>query len=157
MLFRSVTRRKKGEAAFPPGACVYRGGGLPADHIGFFEGMVGRKYRVPGFVATSFSEAKASEFYIRAYTERGQPAVLWRVHVDARGETSPAYRCMHVNLVQHSAVPGEEEYLFAPYSVFAVRSVTRGTGTARDPHVVDVDAALDNSEEPEDLPLAPWY
>ena len=25
-----------------------------------------------------------------------------------------------------------------------------------DPHVIELEAAVDNKEEPEDLPLAPW-
>jgi hypothetical protein len=54
----------------------------------------------------------------------------------------PAQRCKHVNFVQHSLVPGEQEYLFAPYSIFTVRSVSWGAGGA--PHRIELDAASDN-------------
>ena len=84
---------------------------------------------------------------------------------------------MHVNLVKKTNVEGEEEvretrldvsasvsltpnpcrqYLFAPYSAFTVVSATWNLGTSLDPHVIELEAAVDNKEEPEDLPLAPW-
>ena len=50
----------------------------------------------------------------------------------------------------------EQEYLFAPYSVFTVLSATWNAGTTADPHVIELEAAVDNQAEPEDLPLAPW-
>ena len=43
------------------------GGGFDDAHRGFF--TVGKKYRVPGFLATSFSEDKAEEFLYRAHVE----------------------------------------------------------------------------------------
>ena len=76
--------------------------------------------------------------------------VLWRVRID------PERRCLHVNLVEKSNVPGEEEYLFAPYSAFTVLSAKWRAGTVAEPHVVELLAAVDNKAEPEDLPLAPW-
>ena len=84
---------------------------------------------------------------------------------------------MHVNLVKKTNVEGEEEvretrldvsasvsltpnpchqYLFAPYSAFTVVSATWNMGTSLDPHVIELEAAVDNKEEPEDLPLTPW-
>ena len=54
---------------------------------------------------------------------------------------------------------GEEEILFAPYSVFTVLSVTMpasGKANASNPIVIQLQAAVDNREEPEDLPLSPW-
>ena len=84
---------------------------------------------------------------------------------------------MHVNLVKKTNVEGEEEvretrldvfasvsltpspchqYLSAPYSAFTVVSATWNLGTSLDPHVIELEAAVDNKEEPEDLPLAPW-
>ena len=65
-------------------------------------------------------------------------------------------KCVHVNLVKKTNVPGEEEYLFAPYSAFTVLSSTWNAGTTAEPHVIELLAAVDNKEEPEDLPLAPW-
>ena len=78
---------------FPPGGDTYRGGGFDDAHRDFF--TVGKQYRVPGFLATSFSKAKAEEFQRRAEkpTSPGGPrrqSVLWTVHVDPEGETDAA-------------------------------------------------------------------
>jgi hypothetical protein len=55
----------------------------------------------------------------------GTPPVHWIFKLDPRGEKNPRYRCKHVNYLEKvTNVPGEEEYLFAPYSVFTVVSVT---------------------------------
>ena len=99
---------------------------------------------------------------------KGFQSVLWIVHVDPAGEHDLAKRCKHVNFVEHSLVPGEEEYLFTAYSIFTVRSVAWGAGGA--PHRIELDAASDNRAEAEGgagrwatpansehLPLAPWY
>jgi len=83
--------------------------------------------------------------------------VLYRVQLHARGSHDAEFRCMQVNLVTGGVVGGEAEFLFAPYSVFTVRCVQWRAGTHREPHIVDVDAAIDNTLESEDLPLAPWY
>jgi len=74
----------------------------------------------------------------------------WQVRID------PTRKCVHVNLVKKSNVPGEEEYLFAPYSAFTVLSAAWKAGTAAEPHVIELLAAVDNKAEREDLPLAPW-
>ena len=69
------------------------------------------------------------------------------------------YRCKHVNLVEKTNVQGEQEFLFAPYSVFTVSSVAvpaSGKPNASNPIVIELQAAIDNREEPEDLPLSPW-
>ena len=150
---------------FPPGGDTFRGGGFDDAHQGFF--TVGKQFRVPGFLATSFSQGKAMEF-LRTQEAYGRQGMLWTVHVDPAGEADPSKRCKHVNLVQHSLVPGEQEYLFTAYSIFTVRSVTWGVGGA--PHRIELDAASDNRAEAEGgagrwdtpagsegLSLAPWY
>ena len=48
----------------------------------------------------------------------------WIVELDPRGRDALQYRCKHVNFCENSDVPGEEEFLFAPYSVFTVISLT---------------------------------
>jgi len=58
--------------------------------------------------------------------------------------------------VSRTNVAGEEEYLFAPYSVFTVVAARWKAGTTAEPHEVELLAAVDNKGEPEDLPLAPW-
>ena len=51
-----------------------------------------------------------------------------------------------------SASSREAEFLFPPYSVFCVLRLERS------PHhlTVELQAAVDNKLEPEELPLAPW-
>ena len=64
-----------------------------------------------------------------------------------------------MNLVEKTNVHGEEEFLYAPYSVFTVLSVSMpasGKANASNPIVIQLQAATDNREEPEDLPLSPW-
>ena len=130
---------------FPPGDVCYRGGGFDDRYRSFFVGS--RKYRQPAYLATSFSEAVARQFIVE---RGGDDCVLWRVRID------PVRKCHHVNLIKKSNVPGEEEYLFQCYSVFTVVSATWFSGSAANPHVIELEAAVDNKEEPEDLPLAPW-
>ena len=107
---------------FPKNGVTYRGGGLPDEHRRFY--TAGKKYRVPGFLATSFSRQVAENFMMWA-DSRNEPCVLWIVEVDPEGEHSQAKRCMHVNYVERTGpdVPVEEEYLFAPYAPFTVKEV----------------------------------
>ena len=132
---------------FPPGDVCYRGGGFDDRYRSFFVGS--RKYRQPAYLATSFSEAVARQFIVE---RGGDDCVLWRVRID------PVRKCHHVNLVTKTVpgLPDEQEYLFAPYSAFTVLSSTWNAGTAADPHVIELQAAVDNKAEREDLPLAPW-
>ena len=152
-----VFRRPPVELHFPPGATVWRGGGLPDAHRAFY--TAGKMYRVPGFLATSFSEDKAYEFMYRAHALHGLPAVQWVVHLDPRGQQQFRYRCKQVNFVNATQVPGEEEFLFAAYSVFTVRDVQWVSEATPDgPHVVHLEAAIDNNlPNSGGLPLAPWY
>lgn len=94
----------------------------------------------------------ADTFIARA---TGPAKIKWIVHIDPAGEHNPELRCKHVNYVANTHVAGEAEFLFTPYSVFTVRSVTWSADTS--PHRVVLDAAVDNKLEREDLPLAPWY
>ena len=100
------------------------------------------------FLATSFAEGVADSFIARVPAEF--PKVKWRIRID------PSRKCVHVNLVKRTNVPGEEEYLFAPYSAFTVLSVAWNAGTDASPHEIELLAAADNREAREDLPLAPW-
>ena len=110
--------------------------------------MSGRKFRQPAYLATSFSEQVARRF---VRMRGGNDCVLWRVRIDAER------KCRHVNLVTKTNVPGEEEYLFAAYSTFVVKRVRWSTNpTIDEPHIVELDAMVDNTQEPEDLPLSPW-
>ena len=129
----------------PPDNVCFRGGGFDDRYRSFY--VSGRQFRQPAYLATSFSRAVAAGFLGRSDSAS---KVLWLVRID------PLRKCVHVNLVKRSNVPGEEEYLFAPYSAFTVVKASWNAGTTADPHVIELLAAVDNKEAPEDLPLAPW-
>ena len=83
---------------------------------------------------------------------------MWVVHLDPKGATDIDCRCLHVNYVENSNVKGEDEFLFAPYSGFKVLSVdwSPQPENPRKPHVIHVEAALDNWMYPETVETAPW-
>ena len=105
---------------FPKDGIVYRGGAFNDSFQSFF--ALGRKYRVPGYLATSLRCKIAVAFALRAPEDMGR--VLWRISVDKRGITNPIYRCRHAFVLEMTHIPGEEEYLFVPYrSVCCFESV----------------------------------
>jgi serine/threonine protein kinase len=149
---------RTGGAVFPPNGECWRGGGFNEQHRGFFE--VGRKYRVPGFLATATMKNATNTFMFRAQA-MGYPVVQWCIQLDQRsdpqGENSVNHRCKHVDLLRVTHCLGEEEYLFTAFSVFTVHEVVWSTNpTTQDPHRITLKAAIDNSLEAGDLPLAPW-
>ncbi len=56
-----IVRRDEAALKFPPNSVSHRGGALPTEHHAFF--APGQRYRVPMYLATSFSEDKAYEFW----------------------------------------------------------------------------------------------
>ena len=94
---------------FPKDGISYRGSGFRNDLKPFFTKK--KRYRVPGYLATSFSRATTDFFMHRA--DDGA-LVLWTVKVDPRGATSLLYRCKQASFVEHTNLAGEAEYLFAP-------------------------------------------
>ena len=102
---------------------------MPRDFKGFF--TVGKKFRAPMFVATSFSETVAGNFLMRLpppmddQTPPLQEPTLWRFHLNSNLPESE--RCMQANFIGErtdGTVRGEDEFLFSPYSVFTVRAVS---------------------------------
>ena len=61
-----------------------------------------------------------------------------------------------MSFVSKTLLEGENEYLFAPYSVFKLISI-KWSEELSDAHEFTIRAARDNQEEDEDLPLTPWY
>ena len=59
--------------------CTWRGGGFRDEHKGFYEQLMGKRYRVPGFLATSLSRKKAKQFISRA--DKAHPRILWCILV----------------------------------------------------------------------------
>jgi hypothetical protein len=147
-----MARRNPSEQKLPPAMRTFRGGELPMQHVEFYWARVGQKYRVPGYLATSFSEGVAYSFLYNKFAE-GKTPVKWIVEMDARGRDDPVFKCKQVNFVDTRTL-GEEEFLFAPYSVFTVLDVRVPTHPSDDDPVV---AAVDNLKEEEGLDLAPWY
>ena len=82
---------------------------------------------------------------------------MWRITFDPRGKLNPEYRVKHMTFVSKTLISGENEYLFAPYSVFTLVSVKWSANEETSPHEFTIHAALDNKEEDEYLPLSPWY
>ena len=119
--------------------------------------MIGKKYRVPGFLATSLRREIAAAFAFKAgVANPSHPCAIWRITFDPRGKEHPEYRVRHMALVSKTLVVGEQEYLFTPYSVFTLVSVKWRAGLI-EPHEFTIRAARDNKEEDECLPLTPWY
>eukprot|EP01043_Picozoa_sp_COSAG02_P034835 COSAG02_NODE_2459_length_8804_cov_3.707295_4_plen_238_part_00 len=129
-------------ACHPPDFVCFRGGGFDMKYKEFF--VPGRQFRQPAYLATSFSKSVADGFIQRAKT---QCKVLWIIRID------PKRKCNHVNFVLRSNVPGEAEYLFAPYSAF---EVLNATWTSHGPSIIELLASPDNKEVSEYLHLAPW-
>jgi len=161
-----VTRRNLPTVPWPPTrendgvTATFRGAILPVMFLAFYLAMKGCKYRVPGFLATSFSQEVATEFAMRASQAANgkEPAVCYEVRVHPEGKTRMVRRCQHVGLIRKSNKPEEQEFLYVPYSAFTVLDVRLSPNpTWQNPHVVVLEAAIDNICEPEDLPLAPWY
>ena len=109
---------------------------------------------MPGFLATSSNKTTAVRFAAKA--DKDHPRALWHVKFDKRGEEQTQYRVQHMTCVTKTLIAGESEYLFAPYSVFKLKSV-KWTDNIRAQHLFTIVSALDNKTEDENLPLAPWY
>jgi hypothetical protein len=143
--------------SYPPTGETWRGGGFRRQHRTFFERMVGKKYRVPGFLATSCNRAMAVAFAFRATRSHpSHPCAMWRITFDPRGKLHSEYRVKHMAFVSKTLVAGENEYLFVPYSVFTLVSVKWSAELIK-PHEFTIRAAHDNKEEDESMPLTPWY
>jgi hypothetical protein len=156
---RRVRRVNKGDVdtSFPRNGETWRGGSFRKEHAAFFERMLDKKYRVPGFLASSTKRSIAAKFAFEAYEDATiHPCVIWRITFDPRGKHHPEYRVQHMTFVSKTLVEGEEEYLFAPYSVFTLVSA-RWSTQLRKPHEFTIRAACDNKKEDENLPLTPWY
>jgi serine/threonine protein kinase len=157
-LNKNLVAGRTAAVRFPENGECWRGGGFDDQHRDFF--TVGKKYRVQNFLATSFLKSVAARFMFNAEAS-GFPVVQWQILLDTRadpqGEDSLQHRCKHVNFLRVTHVPGEEEYLFAAFSVFTVCEVVWSDNpTCQNPHRITIRAAIDNSQEPEDLPLAAW-
>merc|ERR1719498_866246 len=141
----------------------WRGTGFDDKYQAFFQR--GKKYRVPGLLATALDKTKAIDFIFNATTKA---RVLWCIKVDGRGIKRREHRVMHASFVQKSLIcdgnfkPTETEFLYAAYSAFEVEDVkwatpgTNGNYKIGTFHQIVIRAANDNQdtdEWPEDLDL----
>jgi hypothetical protein len=167
MVFRSINSRRIrrnnagasiNKQSYPPGGETWRGGGFRREHRAFFERMIGKKYRVPGFLATSVHRETAAAFaFTASMANPSHPRAMWRITFDPKGKEYPKYRVRHMTLVSKTLIMSEHEYLFSPYSVFTLVSVKWSAHDLTKPHEFTIRAARDNKEEDECLPLTPWY
>lgn len=137
---------------------THRGASMPREYQTFF--TVGKKFRVPMFLATSADDEIAENFLPQAPATAGQQPpfqepIMWHFHLD------PVKRCKNVNFIDRTdnTVKGEKEFLFTPYSTFTVRSIKWNPSpsiTLNEYHEIHVDVSPDNAREPTTLPLAPW-
>lgn len=146
-----VDRRvDKVRVEWPADHLLYRGASLPDDQRHFW--VAEKQYRCPMYLATSKNKIVSQKTFCRRATEMGLPPVLYVIHLH------PDWGCLHVNYVDRTNIPGEDEFLFVPYSVFKVRSTEWKTNpTWLDPHIIHLDADPDNKLCPEDLPLCFWH
>ena len=163
IIFRSINARRgvrrKGKVAetgesYPPNGETWRGGSFRDEFRAFFESMVGQKYRVPGFLATSSEHKVAAKFAFGS--DESHPRAIWNIKFDRRGKDDYNYRVRHMSRVCKTLIAGEAEYLFATYSVFMLVSF-KWSPELRCPHEFVIQAALDNAKEDEHMPLSPWY
>lgn len=104
------------------------------------------------YLSTSTDMNVSKEKYCRRALDLELPPVLWIIHLD------PNLHCAHVNFIEQTNIPGEQEFLFVPYSVFKVISVEwKDNPTWSKPHVVHLEAAIDNNNHPNDLDSCPWH
>ena len=100
------------------------------------------------FLACSVQEDVAMDF-----VERRNPAwegIVWHIYVPLKSGTAS------VNHIARTNCEGEDEFLFAPYSAFTVLKVEWSAGSTMIPQEVHIMASVDNREEDDGLPNAPW-
>jgi hypothetical protein len=109
---------------------------------------------LPGCMVTSVSDSGAAP---HPATARAGVFNTKRLIFAPPPPPPPPLPLPQVNFVDTNTL-GEEEFLFAPYSVFTVLDVRVPTRPSDDdPVVVRALAAVDNLKEEEGLDLAPWY
>jgi hypothetical protein len=101
-----VAARSDGTIAFPTNGECWRGGSFNMQHKDWFDSMVGKKYRIPAFLATSVKQTVTDTCMGMAEGE-GFPVVQWKIQRDKRGDPAgdndPRYTCKHVNLLREPA------------------------------------------------------
>jgi len=136
---------------WPPNNVSYRGSNIPRNELAFFQ--LGKSYRVPFFLATSFEEAKAMEFW-RKIPIDDQVPVIFKFVLDA------VKKCNHAMYIEQMTMVREEhELLYVPYSAFKVTNVNipQGDITCQNAAVIEIEVFPNNLTQPNDLPLSYWH
>eukprot|EP01062_Namystynia_karyoxenos_P080768 TRINITY_DN8748_c0_g1_i1.p1 TRINITY_DN8748_c0_g1~~TRINITY_DN8748_c0_g1_i1.p1 ORF type:complete len:871 (+),score=199.84 TRINITY_DN8748_c0_g1_i1:92-2614(+) len=143
---------------------LYRGGSFQSEFRDWFK--PGRQYRCPGFLATSTNQDTAKFFIKRTVDKKtgrcpaGLEPVMWHFVLDRENlceHVTYLDRSLIYDPVQAGAKPEEDEFLFAPYSSFTVKSVDwKDDNDYTNPSIITVQVHPDNRLSPEDLPNAPW-
>ena len=100
-----------------------------------------------------FLASSVQEMVAEGFVQRRNPAwegIIWHIYAPLMSGTAS------VNHIARTNCEGEDEFLFAPYSAFTVLQVDWAAGTTMSPHEVHIMACVDNKEEDEGLPNAPW-
>jgi len=126
----------------------YRGSGFNMAYKFFFKNGV--MFRTTGFIATS-QDISVAKGFMKRVSAPLQP-IQWTFHIDTEN------KCWHVNLMNHTMVPGELEFLFSPFSTFTVRAVHWAEGEVNwlNPHKIELAVHPDNQLASKTVPLAPW-
>ena len=144
----------EGESKTKEANTTYRGGGLPEEYVPFYKALAGtdQVYRIPGLLATSFKKAKARDFMSRAKDSK----VLWTIKLK---DPEDYPYCKQVSFLEKTAFTSEKEFLFSAYSCFKVLECKLSANPTKSdsPHEIIIEACTDNSEEPQNVPSAPWY
>jgi len=147
---KCVTRNVR-DIKWPESNILFRGAGTQKNSTKLNAFVPGKKYRCGMFLATSKKASVAKKFCRLA--ARDQEPVHYEIRLPVGGD-----RCVQVNYLENTNADGEEEFLFVPYSVFTVKSVDLSKQPTSDqPHRIVIEAAVDNVEEREDLPLIIWH
>ena len=79
------------------------------------------RFRVPGFLATSFAEKTAVDF-MKMKQKDGMRGIRWNIRLDSRGDTMEKYRCRHAYLVRRDA---KTQYDIALYKWVGTQKMPR--------------------------------
>lgn len=150
---------------------LFRGSSLPEGNeqavLEFYENLAdnsctGKVYRVPGLLATSMFKGVANTFMGSDRMSSSCEKVLYIVLLCRNRETGKLEsdkQPNHLAFIDFSETPGEYEFLFSAYSAFRVHSVKRSSKPTNMnfPHEITIVACLDNQDEDQDVPSAPWH
>lgn len=143
---------------WPKDNLLYRRAEIPTEEkVHFIER---KKYRCPVFLAASTKQKVDVRFCNRTHQRNKKEPILFILHLDEKNETKRT-KCFNVRYLGANPFPSDDhkdEFLFAPYSVFTIRSVTwLDDPSVANPHIIHLVVAVDSGQEPEGLPLIYWH